>query len=38
MDAAIVDDVTFLVMTFLVAIGLTAALLIWGRATWERQS
>lgn len=38
MDLAMMDDAVFLVMTFLIAIGLTAAILIWGRATWSSQS
>jgi hypothetical protein len=32
MDPSIIEDVMFLAMTFLVAIGLTTALLVWGRA------
>jgi hypothetical protein len=31
MDPSITEDVIFLAMTFLIAIGLTAALLLWGR-------
>ncbi|CAA9291766.1 MAG: hypothetical protein AVDCRST_MAG77-5209 [uncultured Chloroflexi bacterium] len=37
MDAATAEDIIFLAMTFLIAIGLTTALLVWGRATWEKQ-
>jgi hypothetical protein len=38
MDAAITEDVVFLGLIFLIAIGLTAAILIWGRATWRSQT
>lgn len=34
MDAASAEDIVFLAMTFLIAIGLTAAILIWGRVAW----
>ena len=37
MDASTAEDVIFLAMTFLIAIGLTAAILVWGRATWGKQ-
>lgn len=38
MDAATAEDVVYLAMTFLIAIGLTVAILVWGRATWSGQS
>jgi hypothetical protein len=37
MDASFTEDVVFLAMTFLIAIGLTAAILIWGRVAWGRE-
>ena len=38
MDVSSAEDVVFLAMTFLIAIGLTAALLIWGRTAWGRET
>ena len=37
MDASTAEDAIFLAMTFLIAIGLTAAIMIWGRVTWGKQ-
>ena len=37
MDASFTEDVMFLAMTFLIAIGLTTAILIWGRVAWGRE-
>jgi hypothetical protein len=37
MDAATAEDVIFLAMTFLIAIALTTAILVWGRVTWGKQ-
>ena len=31
MDPSITEDVIFLVMTFLIAIGLTTSIVVWGR-------
>ena len=36
MDLSMAEDVVFLAMTFLVAIGLTTAILVWGRASSVR--
>jgi hypothetical protein len=33
MDAGILDDVMFLVLTFFLAITVTVAILVWGRNT-----
>ncbi len=38
MDAATAEDMFYLAMTFLIAIGLTVAILVWGRTTWSGQS
>jgi hypothetical protein len=38
MDAASAEDLVFLAMTFLIAIGLTAAILIWGRVSLGREA
>jgi hypothetical protein len=37
MDLSMTEDVIFLAMTFLIAIGLTAAMLVWDRASASRQ-
>ena len=37
MDASMTEDMIFLAMTFLIAIGLTAAIVIWGRVAWGRE-
>jgi hypothetical protein len=37
MNAVSAEDAIFLAMTFLIAIGLTAAILIWGRASLGRE-
>ena len=37
MDLGLAEDVIFLLMTFLIAIGLTTAILIWGRVAWGRE-
>ncbi len=37
MDPSITDDMIFLSMTFLIAIGLTTAILVWGRAALGRE-
>ena len=36
MDPLMAEDVIFLAMTFLIAIGLTAAILVWGRVSYSR--
>ena len=37
MDAATSEDLIFLAMTFLIAIGLTVAIVVWGRVAWGRE-
>ena len=37
MNSWITDDVIFLAMTFLIAIALTTAILVWGRAALGRE-
>ena len=36
MDLSMTEDVIFLAMTFLVAIALTTAILVWGRVSFSR--
>ena len=36
MDPSITEDVIFLAMTFLIAIALTAAIMVWGRTALAR--
>ena len=36
MDLSMAEDVVFLAMTFMIAIGLTTAILVWGRVSYSK--